>query len=385
MVMGDKIKISVVLPCLNEEAAIINCLTEIQRTIADNKLRAEVIVVNNNSFDNSEQLILDFQKKFPELSLIKEKKQGYGFAYLKGLGIAGGDYIFMADADGTYHFTDIPFFIKKLDEGYDLVIGNRFSGKIAVKAMPWLHRHIGNPFLSFLVRLLFKVRVKDVHCGARAITKKAFDKINLCTGGMEFASEMIIKAARADLKITEVPIDYENRVGTSKLRSWADGWRHLRFILIYSPAALFIIPGACLLAIGVFFSLALYFNQLIIFGIHLYSYPIFIFLAMVILGYQLIIFGLFSKIYTITHLGDKNALIEKLFKHVTIVKISLLGLVGVLASLVLFSIILKDWIGSGFGSIKDIKNFVLAFAVLIIGSQTFFSAFIFSILGIKEK
>lgn len=383
--MENKINISIILPCLNEELAIINCLTEIQTTIKTNRLEAEVIVVDNNSIDNSRRLISDFQKSFPELILIKENRQGYGFAYLKGLSSAHGHYIFMADADGTYHFTDIPNFLKKLQEGYDLVIGDRFSGKIASNAMPWLHRYIGNPFLSFLVRLLFGVKIKDVHCGARAITRQALSQINLCTGGMEFASEMIIKAARANLKITEVSVDYKNRIGKSKLRSWVDGWRHLRFILIYSPVSLFIIPGSVLLIIGLLFSSALYFNWLTIFGVRLYSYPIFIFSAIVILGYQLIIFGLFSKIYTITHLGDKSIIIEKLFKHITIAKTSLFGLAGIIISLIFFFIVLKNWISSGFGSINDIKNFVLAFTVLILGIQTFFSAFIFSILGIKEK
>ncbi len=383
--MDNKKKISIILPCFNEEAAIINCLIEIQQVITDHQLKAEVIVVDNNSLDKSGSLISDFQKKFPELILIKENQQGYGFAYLNGLNIAKGDYFFLADADGTYRFTDIPLFIKKLQEGYDLVIGNRFSGMMAAGAMPWLHRHIGNPFLSFLVRLLFRVKIKDVHCGARAISLKALNKINLCTGGMEFASEMIIKAARANLKITEVSIDYKNRLGESKLRSWADGWRHLRFILIYSPLSLFLIPGSLLLISGLLLSIALYFNQLTILGIHFYSYPLFIFLAIIVLGYQIIIFGLFSKIYAITHLGDKSVFIEKLFKHITIVKISLLGLAGIAISLFLFFIILKNWINSGFGSVNDVKNFVLAFTVLIIGSQTFFSAFIFSILGIKEK
>lgn len=383
--MDNKKKISIILPCFNEEAAIINCLIEIQQVIATYQLKAEVIVVNNNSLDKSEFLISDFQKKFPELILIKENKQGYGFAYLNGLNVASGDYIFLADADGTYRFTDIPLFINKLQEGYDLIIGNRFSGKMAINSMPWLHRHIGNPFLSFLVRLLFKVKIKDVHCGARAITSQALSQINLCTGGMEFASEMIIKAAQANLKITEVSIDYKNRLGESKLRSWADGWRHLRFILIYSPLSLFIIPGVILLIIGLFFSLALYFNQLAIFGIHLYAYPMFIFSAIIILGYQLIIFGLFSKIYTITHLGDKSVIIEKLFKYITIAKTSLFGLASIILGLVFFLVVLRNWISSGFSSINDIKNFVLAFTVLILGIQTLFSAFIFSILGIKEK
>ena len=240
--MELKREISIIIPCLNEEKSIGLCLSEIIKVISSNSLDAEIVVVDNDSEDATASIVLDYQKKNQNINLIKEKHRGYGSAYLAGLKASSGKYIFMADADNTYDFSDIPIFINKLkNENYDLVIGNRFSGMMDRKSMPWLHRYVGNPVLSFLVRLFFKIKIKDIHCGARAIKKEALDKIVLYTAGMEFASEMIIKVSKAKLKITEVPIIYKNRIGESKLKSFSDGWRHLRFILLYSPNFLFLI------------------------------------------------------------------------------------------------------------------------------------------------
>jgi glycosyltransferase involved in cell wall biosynthesis len=268
--MNSKNKISIILPCLNEEKAIGSCLDEIKKTIKDNSLNAEVIVVNNNSTDNTVSILLVYKKDFPELIVVDEEKGGYGFAYLKGLATANGQYIFMADADGTYSFSQIPNFIKKLEQGYDLVIGDRFSDKMEDDSMPWLHRYIGNPFLSFLVRLFFGVKIHDIHCGARAISHDALKKLDLYTGGMEFASEMIISATKKNLKITEIPIEYRKRIGESKLNSWADGWRHLRFILLYSPLILFFLPGLIIFLSGIILMSIFYFYETISLGLEFY-------------------------------------------------------------------------------------------------------------------
>jgi glycosyltransferase involved in cell wall biosynthesis len=378
-------EISIILPCLNEEDGIVFCLKEIQKTIIENSLLAEVIVVDNNSHDNSVKLVQEYQANFTELKFIREKKRGYGFTYLAGLKNSLGKYIFMADADGTYSFSDVPLFLAELKRGNDLVVGNRFTKKISSKTMPWINHYIGNPFLSFLVRLFFKVKIGDIHCGARAISREALKKINLYTGGMEFASEMIIKAAKKNLKISELAIDYRERIGKSKLHSLTDGWRHLRFILLYSPLFLFFLPGVILFIAGIFFTLLFYFSSPTIFGIQLYFHPMFFFSVMIILGYQLILFSGFSKIYAITHLGDHNQFVERLFRHITIEKTGLLGILLAILGATIYLAIFITWIHSGFGALSGIKESIIGLTLLVIGVQTFFSAFMFSILGIKNK
>lgn len=383
--MNENKKISFILPCLNEEAALKFCLTEIQETIKIDNLQAEVLVVDNGSSDNSREIVLSQQINFPELRLINEARRGYGLAYLRGLKEARGEYLFMADADGTYNFKQASEFIAQLEKGYDLVVGNRFTGKLTKKAMTWSHRYIGNPFLSFLVRLFFKVKIKDIHCGVRIISRAALDKITLYTGGMEFASEMIIKAAKAGLKIGELPVEYKNRLGDSKLNTVVDGWRHLRFILLYSPLALFFLPGLIIFMSGFTLLAVFYFFELNLFGLQFYVHPLFLFSLMMLLGYQLIIFSAFSKIYAINHLGDQSHLIEKLFKHLTIEKTGMIGLLITLGGAILYISIFVNWVNSGFNDLNRIKESIIGLTLIMLGAQTFFSAFMFSILGIKEK
>ena len=378
-------KISIILPCLNEEQAISSCLAEIKQVITNYNLKAEVLVVDNGSKDKTLSLIKKIKEDFPELVILEEPKRGYGFAYLKGLNEATGKYIFMADADGTYSFFQIVPFIEKLESGYDLVVGNRFSELMIKSSMSWSHRYLGNPFLSFLVRLFFNVKIKDIHCGVRAISKTAFEKISLYTGGMEFASEMIIKAAKADLKIDEIMVEYKNRIGKSKLNSLTDGWRHLRFILLYSPLALFFLPGVILFLSGVILMLSFYLFEPSFLGIKFYVHPFFLFSLMILLGYQLIIFGGFSKVYAINHFGDKSNLMESLFKYITIEKTGLIGIIIILIGAFLYLSIFISWVNSDFGSLNQIKESIIGLTLIMFGAQTFFSAFMFSILGIKEK
>jgi len=221
----NNLKISVVLPCRNEEKSLGRCLQNIKKVLVDNNLIGEIIV-SDSSCDNSPAIAQDYGVK-----LIKHNQRGYGLAYQAGFKLAEGDYIFMADADGTYDFKEIPRFIKYLDEGYDLVIGNRFARSLKVGVMPWSHQYLGNPILSFLFRLFFKTKITDVHCGMRTIKKEALNKLNLKTPGMEFASEMLIEASFKKLKIKELPIDYLPRQGFSKLKTISDGLRHLELMI----------------------------------------------------------------------------------------------------------------------------------------------------------
>jgi len=372
-------EISIVLPCLNEEQAIGFCLDKIKEVVEKNNLNAEIIVVDNGSTDSSCNIVREKQVK-----LIEEKEIGYGSAYLKGFEVAKGKYIFMADSDGSYDFDEIPNFINYLRQGYDFVIGDRFKGEIEKEAMSWFHKYIGNPMLSGVLRFFFNAKIHDVHCGMRAIRKDLLKQLNLRTTGMEFASEMIIKAIKNNLKIKEISINYHKRKGESKLKSLADGWRHLRFMLLYSPLFLFFLPGIFLFLIGLISLIWMYFGSPEILGIKLYNYPMFLSALLIIIGYQLIIFALFAKTYAVFHLGDRPAF-ERIYRYVTIEKASISGVIITLLGAIIYITIFLKWLNAGFGALQEFKNSIIALTLIVIGIQTIFSSFILSILGIKEK
>lgn len=388
-IMSRRPEISIIIPCLNEEEGIAFCISRIDSLIRTSGIDAEVVVVDNASTDRTAEVvrekITDPQNPRPWLRLVPEPVRGYGSAYLRGLESAEGEYFFMADADGTYDFHDIPRFIAKLKEGNDMVVGNRFMTRMKKESMPWLHRYVGNPVLSSIVRLFFGIKIHDIHCGARAMSREAFKKITLYTSGMEFASEMIIKAGKAHLKIAEIPIEYSPRIGTSKLESFGDGWRHLRFILLYSPLVLFMIPGILLFLIGAIGMAALYFSHITVRSIELFVHPMFLGAVILMLGYQLILFGGFAKTYAVTHLGDEDNVIQSLFKYVTIEKAGFIGIALSALSGIIYMYIFVKWLRSGFGSLDEIKNSIVALTFAVLGIQTFFSAFMLSIIGIKEK
>ena len=371
-------ELSIILPCRNEEQALSICLSQIKKILKENNINAEIIV-SDSSIDKSPEIA-----KKHRVKLIKHDKKGYGIAYLEAFKHVKGKYIFMADADCTYDFSEIPNFLNCLKEGYDFVIGNRFAKKIKKSVMPWSHRHIGNPVLSGLLRIFFGTSVKDSHCGMRAITKNALDQLNLQTTGMEFASEMVIKALKNKLKIKQIPINYKERIGNSKLNSISDGWRHLRFMLLYSPLFLFFIPGFILFLIGIETLFWFYFGSPNILGIKLYFHPMFLSALFTIIGYQLIIFSIFAKTYAITHLNEKSPL-EKLFKYITIERASIIGAIIVILGVLIYLTIFIKWIKSGFSSLDEIKNSIIALTLITLGIQTIFSSFMFSILGIEEK
>lgn len=378
--MNDKgPELSVIIPCLNEEQALGSCLDAAKKAIQKNRLKAEIIVVDNGSTDNSREIA-----KEKDVILVHEQETGYGLAYLKGFEIAKGKYLFLADADDSYDFGEIARFIAFLENGYDFVIGNRFKGRIEKAAMPWSHKYIGNPILSGISRLFFGTKIHDVHCGMRAITKEALEKLRLKTKGMEFASEMVILAGKKRLKIKELPIDYYRRKGRSKLRSFADGWRHLRFMLLYSPFFLFFIPGTTLLLLGLISMLGIYSGALSFLGIKFQYHPMFLSALFIITGYQLIIFALFAKSYAIIHLGD-DPIFNRLYRYVTIEKASIVGIVTVLLGIFIYIKIFLRWTSSGFGALNEVKNSIVALTLIIAGIQTIFSSFMLSILGIKEK
>ena len=239
------VEVSVAMPCLNEEMTLGTCIEKVQQTLKALGIKGEIIVADNGSTDGSVEIAESLGAK-----VVHQPIRGYGAAYLAGIAAAQGKYIIIGDSDDTYDFTDLERFIEPLRNGYDLVMGSRFKGEILPGAMSWSHRYIGNPILSGILRWFFKTNISDSHCGMRGFTREAYERMALQTTGMEFASEMVVKAVQEDLKIHEVPITYYPREGESKLNSFRDAWRHLRFMLLLSPTYLFVLPGSLLFVLG---------------------------------------------------------------------------------------------------------------------------------------
>src|SRR5215210_6312996 len=255
----DQPVVSVVIPCLNEEANIERCVIAALRALQDSDIPGEVVVADNASEDRSAELATAAGAR-----VVAEPRRGYGSAYLAGFGAARGEYIVMGDADLTYDFAEIPRFLEQLEGGAQLVMGDRMDN-IQPGAMPWLHRYVGNPVLTGLLNLFFRTGVKDAHCGMRALRRESLPTLDLRTTGMEFASEMVIRAAKEKLDIRQFPIEYHPRGGESKLSSFSDGWRHLRFLLVHSPTHLFLVPGLVMLLLGALVALTVLL-QIDIFG-----------------------------------------------------------------------------------------------------------------------
>lgn len=368
--------ISIILPCRNEEEALPYCLSKIIETIKKNNYNAE-IVVSDSSTDNSPKIA----EKYGAI-VIKHNKDGYGNAYLEGIKASKGDILILGDADDTYDFREIPKLLEYIHD-YDLILGQR---KFLQKgAMPLMNRYIGNPILSWILRFLFKANIKDCHTGFRIIKKSALDKLKLKTTGMEFASEMIIKAVKNNLRIKEIPINYYARKGETKLKRLPDGWRHIRFMLLYSPIYLFFIPGIILFIIGVLSMIIFYLDLSYILGIKLYYHPMFLSSMLIISGYQLIFFSIFAKTYAMTHLEEKSPIMDKLYNIITIEKASILGFIILFIGCFIYIDIFIGWIYSGFGELQEVKNSIVALTLILLSLQTISSSFMLSMLGIKEK
>src|SRR3989344_3265046 len=288
-------EISIVMPCLNEEAGIRASIKKAKLAINKHKLSAEIIVSDNGSTDNSVKIAKKLDAK-----VVFQKKKGYGNAYIRGFSAAKGKYFVMGDSDDTYDFREIHKFIKPLRNGFDVVMGSRFEGKILDGAMTWSHRYIGNPILSGMLRIMFGTSVTDSHCGMRSFTKEAYKKMELKTPGMEFASEMVVKALYHKLKIIEVPITYHPRKGESKLLGMKDAWRHLRFMFMYSPNYLFLFPGAFLFGTGFLSMLALLTGPYFLFNHGFDLHALVLASLLTILGFQIVISGFYAKIFAFT-------------------------------------------------------------------------------------
>jgi glycosyltransferase involved in cell wall biosynthesis len=370
--------VSVVIPCLNEEKNIDSCVRSALGALGAGGLDGEVLVVDNASEDDSAALAAAAGAR-----VVSEPRRGYGSAYLAGFAAARGEYIVMADADLTYDFNEIPRFVAALENGAELVMGDRMDN-IQPGAMPWLHRYIGNPVLTGLLNLFFRTGIKDAHCGMRALRRDVLPRLDLRTTGMEFASEMVIRASKEHLRVEEFSIEYHPRGGESKLSSFRDGWRHLRFLLVHSPTHLFIVPGALLAGLGTAIVLLVGSGLSLLgrsWGIHALIGGA----LLMVVGTQILALGLCAHAYGTYFMKERDPWFDWLRARLRLEHGLLLGGAFVLAGLALGGVIVGTWIAHGFGSLGKEFMAVVAATLIIVGIQIFFSSFLLSILGLRRS
>ena len=369
--------VSVVIPCLNEAENIEACVTAARLALDAMGVPGEVVVSDNGSEDDSAQLA-----ERAGARVVIERRRGYGSAYLAGFEAARGQYIVMADADLTYDFNEIPRFVAELEDGAEMVIGDRMDN-IQPGAMPWLHRYIGNPILTGLLNFLFSTGVNDAHCGMRALRRDVLPRLDLRTTGMEFASEMVIRASKERLRIAEFPIEYHPRGGESKLSSFRDGWRHLRFLLVHSPNHLFILPGTILAGAGTV--IVVYVGSgLDVFGRAWGIHALIGGALLMIVGTQVLALGLCAHAFATYFMGERDPWFDRMRARFRLEHGLLLGGLFMLIGVVMGAVIVATWISHGFGSLSYEHLAVIAASLLIVGIQIFFSSFLLSILGLRR-
>jgi len=372
------IEISVVIPCLDEEGAVGAVVDQAWRGIEASGRSGEVIVVDNGSTDRSAEIAAAHGA-----TVVTEPRRGYGSAYLAGLAQARGSYIVMGDADETYPLHELARFVDALDSGDDLVVGSRFDGQIHKDAMPWTNRWIGNPILTGMLNVLFRVRVSDAHCGMRAVRREVLPALDLHSTGMEFASEMVFKAYRRGLAVSDLPIDYFPRTGESKLSRFGDAWRHIRFMLLYSPSWLYFLPGTLLLLLGFAGMLVLASGPVDIFGRQWQIHTMLAFVTATILGTQIIQLGVFARTYAMTHFGERDALLERLWPRVRLEHGLLAGGTLFLAGAAVLIAIFVDWAQQGFGPLAHEYGTALGFTFVALGVQVVFGSFFIGVLTMR--
>jgi glycosyltransferase involved in cell wall biosynthesis len=362
---------------LNEAASIQACVTEARDALIRNDIPGEVIVVDNGSDDGSAELAAAAGAR-----VIHEPIRGYGRAYLAGFAAARGRYILMADADMTYPMEDIPRFVADLDAGADMVIGDRLAN-LRPESMPWLHRNIGNPLMTGTLNLLFRTGVRDAQCGMRAFRRDLLPRLDLRTPGFEFISEMTIRAAKENLEIRQFPIDYHPREGESKLSSFSDGWRNLRFLLVHSPTYLFIIPGIALLVLGALICATVLAN-VHVFGRTWQLHTMIAGSMLVIVGSQVIGLGVCARAYGRYFLNDSTAYFDRMRARLRLEHGLLAGAVIVGIGVAMSAWIGIRWADRGFGGLAEERLAVLAATFVIVGVQVFFTSFLVSIIGLRR-
>lgn len=381
---GDQLELTILMPCLNEAETIAVCVGKAQAFLRRASIAGEVLIADNGSTDGSQAIATGLGAR-----VVPVAEKGYGAALLGGIAAARGRYVVMGDADDSYDFANLEAFVERLRGGAELVMGNRFRGGIEAGAMPPLHRYLGNPVLSFLGRLFFRIPVGDFHCGLRGFDAESIRALGLRTTGMEFASEMVVRAALAGLRIEEVAttLKPDGRSRAPHLRTWRDGWRHLKFLLMYNPRWLFFIPGATLCTMGVLLTALLFYGPLQLnttMELDLNTFMAACF--MIVTGTQLISFGLLSRYYAdITGILPRNASADRLSRSISTDRMALNGGICFVAGGLFVGYALLRWANVDFGPLRDSeipRIVVLGLTLVVIGLQAFFSAFLLGILEI---
>jgi glycosyltransferase involved in cell wall biosynthesis len=379
----EKISVSIIMPCLNEAKSIAVCISKAK--IGLNKLKksgikGEIIIVDNGSSDGS----LDIAQK-TGVRVISEKHRGYGRAYKTGFHNARGNYIIIGDSDNTYDFQNAPDFINKLASGYDLVLGSRFNNMLTSTAMPFVNRYIGNPILTHMINIFYRCKISDTQTGFRAITKKAYQQMHLSSNGMEFASEMIIKAISNHLKISEIPINYSPRIGISKLSPISDAWRHIQAILIYSPTYAIILPGTVSLILGLSGTFLLLPGPLHVGKIFFDVHSLIVSILLTSIGTNIILIGLFAKIYSIRELRLTGGPLTNFFiRLITLNRLMLVGFILLISAFGIIGSVTIHWILVGFSTLSQERIFIVALGLATIGVQFFYSSFLFGLIQRKK-
>ncbi|MCB1104284.1 MAG: glycosyltransferase family 2 protein [Cephaloticoccus sp.] len=380
------IQVSVVIPCLNEALTIVHCINEAMQAMKHAGLTGEVIVADNGSSDDSQELAAAAGAR-----VITVTRKGYGHALHAGIAAAQGEFILMGDADGSYDFSHLPRFVERLRDGSDLVMGNRFLGGIEPGAMPWKNRRIGNPLLSFIGRLLFNIQVGDFHCGLRAFSAAAYRRMDLRTTGMELASEMVIKARLFNLRIVEVPtvLRKDGRDRPPHLRPWRDGWRHLRFMLLFSPRWLFWYPGICLITAGVITGAALIRGPVQLHDVTLDVHTLLFSAVAVLTGVQACSFALLSKYFAIrSGLRHREQKFENWFRFVTLEAGLITGSILTIIGLALSAYAVWFWGGRDFGPLQPTETLRLVIpgaSSIVLGCQLILTSFLLGVLQLDTR
>ena len=379
-------EVSLVMPCLNEAETLETCIAKAWRGLRDQGVAGEIIIADNGSNDGSPEIAARLGAR-----VVHVPEAGYGNALMGGIAAARGKYVIMGDADDSYDWSDLRLFIGALRAGHELVMGNRFRGGIEPGAMKPLHRYLGNPVLTGIGRLFFHSPCGDFHCGLRGFKKTSLESLNLRTAGMEFASEMVVKATLAGLKITEVPTKLwpDGRGRPPHLRSWRDGWRHLRFLLLFSPRWLFFYPGACLMLIGFAAALWLSFGPRRVGNITFDVQTLLYAAMLVVVGFQAVVFSLFTKIFAISEgLLPEDARLNYWFRFVTLETGLLAGIVLLLGGVIGSVYALGFWSTQAFGALdpsQTLRWIIPSVTALTLGCQIVLSSFFLSILGLRRR
>jgi glycosyltransferase involved in cell wall biosynthesis len=375
--------VSVVIPCLNEANSLGVCIEKALKAFQDAGLSGEVVVADNGSTDGSVEIAEKSGAR-----VIPVAQRGYGSALKAGIRAARGAFIVMGDADDSYDFSEVPRFVEEWRKGSEVVMGNRFAGEIKPGAMPWHHKYIGNPGLTTLLNVLFRSGIGDSHCGMRGFTRDVFERMDLRSSGMEFASEFVIKAAQIGARTSEIPITLwkDKRGRPPHLRSFRDGWRHLRFMLLYAPNWLFLLPGGLLMAMGLALVLWLLPGPRTIFHNVVLDVHTMIFgVIFTLLGAQILSIGAFAKVFSYAERFDRNTVsLKRVLKRVSLEKGLLLGGLLFAAGFAGCAYIAWQWAASGFGPLAQVRGVLFWSMWLFLGVQITFSSFFLSMLGISR-